>query len=355
MSIITEPEVIEEQAVSPESQHEPSRRIPPKQRKKRRTFKGLAIVELLAILGLGSFIAWQNFIEPQTQDTKQNTPQQEAVLEPEVRTRPVIEKEETFYQLDGKKILVNDDTYGEIFMPVFRDVPASSHNNDNFVTRNGYSFYKENGAVTSIAGIDVSEHQGDIDWNQVKAAGIDFVMVRVGYRTYGSGVITFDENFKKNIEGASAAGIKVGAYFFSQAQTTDEAVEEADAVIDALDPYDITYPVVFDWELIYGDSARTDKVSVEALADCCIAFCERVRSAGYTPMIYQNKNTAMMKLDLPRVKDYDFWLAEYSEKPTYYYDYQIWQYASDGYIPGISGSVDLNVSFRDYSTAAVSN
>lgn len=329
----------------------PDKKAVQPKRKKSKSYAGLAIFELLAILGLGCFITWQNFIEPQLDDRKTvpastQSAQQE---EPQVRTRAVIEKEESFYQLSGKKILMHDDTYGEIYMPVFEDVPACTLDLDNLITRNGYSFYKEGNEVTSIAGIDVSEHQTSIDWQQVRDAGIEFVMVRVGYRTYGGGNITLDANFRENIEGASAAGLKVGVYFFSQAANTDEAIEEADAVIDAIEPYDITYPVVFDWELIYGDSARTDTVTVEALADCCIAFCERVRSAGYTPMIYQNKNTALMKLDLPRLKDYDFWLAEYNDAPSYYYDFQIWQYASDGFIPGIEGEVDLNIAFKDYS------
>lgn len=271
--------------------------------------------------------------------------------DPQVRTRAVIDKEETFYQLDGKKIILSDSTYGEIFLPVYEDVPACSLDMDSIITRNGYSFYKENGEITSIPGIDVSTHQGTIDWEQVKAAGIEFAMIRVGYRTYGGGEIKFDESFTENLAGAQAAGIKTGVYFFSQAISTDEAIEEADAVIDAIAPYDVTYPVVYDWEIIYDDDARTDSVSVDVLTDSCIAFCERVKSAGYTPMIYQNKRTTLFKLDLPRLQDYDFWLAEYGDEPTYYYDYQMWQYSSTGTIPGISGDVDLNISFKDYSNS----
>ena len=220
---------------------------------------------------------------------------------------------------------------------------------DQLVTRNGYSFYTENGEITSIAGIDVSEHQGVIDWQKVKDSGIEFAIIRVGYRTYGGGEITLDTTFEDNLRNAEKAGIKLGVYFYSQAVTPEEAIEEADIVIDAIEPYDITYPVVFDWELIYNDSARTDKVSVDTLAECCISFCERVKSAGYTPMIYQNKNTSMFKLDLPRLQEYDFWLAEYDDKPTYYYDYQMWQYTAAGKVPGINGDVDLNICFKDYS------
>ena len=129
----------------------------------------------------------------------------------------------------------------------------------------------------------------------------------------------------------------------------EEAVEEAQLVIDNLKNLDITYPVVYDWEIIYDDTARTDDVPVDILTDSCIAFCESVKEAGYTPMIYQNKKTTMFKLDLNRLTDYDFWLAEYNSEPTYYYDFTMWQYTSTGSVPGIEGDVDLNICFKDYS------
>lgn len=327
-------------------------------KKKRKTYKGLAITELIIILGLVCGLSWDLFIrdrgnsknEPAVPASKQVSASSSE--DPGARTKAVIEKEETFYQLSGKKILYNDGALGQVYLPVFENVPACSLDMNDLVTRNGYSFYRENGNITSIAGIDVSEYQHDINWEQVKAAGVDFAIIRVGYRTYGGGELNFDTKFKENIEQADAAGVKVGVYFFSQAVTTEEAIEEADFVLDAIKPYNITYPVVFDWELIYGETARTDSVTVDMLADCCVSFCERVKSAGYTPMIYQNKNTSLMKLDLPRLTAYDFWLAEYNTAPTYYYDFQMWQYSSTGYIPGIEGSVDMNICFRDYSAPA---
>lgn len=317
---------------------------------KRNKFKALCIVETLIIAALSGGLIWNSFLKDKFDENGKTVPVNGGSVG-EVRTRPVIEKEETFYQLDGKKILMQNSVYGEVFMPVFADVPACSLDMNSLVTRNGYAFYKENEEITSIAGIDVSEHQGDIDWNAVKNAGIEFAIIRVGYRTYGGGEITLDTTFEQNLRNADAAGIKTGVYFFSQAIDPEEAIKEADAVIDAIRPYNITYPVIFDWELIIGDSARTDTMTVDNLADACISFCERVKSAGYTPMIYQNKNTTMFKLDLPKLKDYDFWLAEYGDKPTYYYDYQMWQYSSTGKVPGISGEVDMNISFKDYSTA----
>ena len=305
-------------------------------------FKVIALLEAMIILFMAVVFVGFIFIRGRKDAVAA------AAQDPEVRTRAVIEKEETYYQLDGKKILMHDTTLGEVFVPVYSDVPASDIDTDKIVTRNGYSFYMEGDTVKSTTGVDISEHQGEIDWGKVKGAGIDFAIIRAGYRTYGGGVVTMDESFTDNLEKAHAAGIDTGVYFFSQATTTDEAIEEADAVLDAISGYDIKYPVVYDWELIFDDHARTDEVGVETLADCCIAFCERVRSAGYTPMIYQNKSTAMHKLDLPRLKDYGFWLAEYGDKPTYYYRYDIWQYSSDGTVPGINGRVDLNICFRDY-------
>lgn len=242
----------------------------------------------------------------------------------------------------------NDASVGEVNMP------ADNTNESPDITvpeirKNSYSFYKDKDMTTSIDGIDVSEFQGYIDWQQVKNAGIEFAFIRIGCRTYEDGGIIFDERFKENLYSADRAGIKTGVYFFSQALTVEEALEEADAVIEAIKPFNITYPVVFDWEIIAEDYARTDNISIESLSDCCVAFCERIKEAGYTPMIYQNKSTLLYNVDLPRIQEYDIWLAEYNDEPTYYYDFKIWQYADNGHVPGISSEVDLNVSFKDYS------
>lgn len=253
------------------------------------------------------------------------------------------------YDLSGYKILLSNDTYGEVYLPVLENVPAFSKNVDQIATRNGRKYYIEDGKITSHLGVDVSAHQQEIDWAQVKASGIEFAMIRVGYRTYSGGKVTADGNFQKNIQNAQAAGIKVGAYFFSQAVSEAEAIEEAQFVEQALAGYRLEYPVVYDWELIYNDDARTDNIPVDTLTDSCIAFCDIIRSAGYRPMIYQNKRTSLLKLDLPRLQGIDFWLAEYGRIPTYYYDFSMWQYACKGKVPGIAGDVDMNISFTDYS------
>ncbi|NLP26977.1 MAG: glycoside hydrolase [Clostridiales bacterium] len=249
---------------------------------------------------------------------------------------------------DDAKVFFHDFSLGEVWIPLLKDVPLSPYKDENYKMVNGLKHYYEDDELKSIAGIDVSIHQGDINWEKVKAAGIDFAMIRVGYTGYQTGESYIDSNFKKNIEGALNAGLDVGAYFFSQAINVEEAIREAELMLDAIKDYKITYPVVYDWEVIYDDEARTDGMSVNMLTNATIAFCETVKSAGYTPMVYANRKQAYLKLDLSRLKDYDFWLAEYNPTTSYTYNYQIWQYSSTGRIDGIKGDVDLNISFIDY-------
>ena len=253
------------------------------------------------------------------------------------------------YETTGQKIFLRDAEAGEIWIPVLADVPACEYQTDQYVTRNGLMYYTEDGKVTSKFGIDVSAHQEEIDWPTVRKAGVEFAMIRAGYRGYTGGSLVIDDCFEQNMQGAQDAGIDVGVYFYSQAITPEEALEEAELVLSLIADKKITYPVVYDWELVTNDVARTDDVSVRTLIQCSIAFCERIRQAGYIPMVYQNKRTSLLKLDLPELTDYDFWLAEYNDEASYYYNYQMWQYASDGIVPGVNGNVDVNICFKDYT------
>lgn len=238
----------------------------------------------------------------------------------------------------------------EYRIPIIPSVPKHNYNWENVKTsQNGLKYYTENGKKVSYEGIDVSSHQKDIDWKKVKAAGIDFAIIRVGFRGYGTGAIVPDEYFTKNIEGALAAGIKVGVYFFSQAINEAEAVEEAELVLEQIKNYNITYPVVYDAEDISNDTARTDGLLGAQITSNCIAFCDKIKAAGYTPMIYANKRWFLTRLDLTRLTDYDLWHAAYVDAPDTPYMYTMWQYSSSGKVDGINGSVDLNISFVDYS------
>lgn len=206
----------------------------------------------------------------------------------------------------------------------------------------------EKNGITSKMGIDVSEFQGgDIDWKQVKDSGIEFVIVRVGYRAYGeSGELVKDAMFEQNIEGALEAGLEVGVYFFSQAITPGEAVEEAEFVLDLIRPYKITGPVVYDTEEIKGDTARTDGNTRQEFTNYCKVFCDTVEHAGYDSMIYANMKWMAFTLDMEELTDYDFWYADYHELPQNPYDYAIWQYSETGAVPGINANVDLNIWFE---------
>ncbi len=224
----------------------------------------------------------------------------------------------------------------------------------NFLTKNGRKYYVEDGAIKSRIGIDVSVYQGDINWQKVKASGVDFVIIRLGFRGYVSGKLVLDSNFIKNIEGALAADLDVGVYFFSQAITTREAVEEAKMCLKYLAPYKnkITYPVAIDTEFVNSSTARTNRRNVtnKVRTDVCIAFCETVKNAGYKPMVYSNENWLLNNIQLSRLNNYDIWYARYGAKTlTYPYDFEIWQFTGSGKVDGISVAVDINIGLKDYS------
>lgn len=227
------------------------------------------------------------------------------------------------------------------------NVPKNEYREDAFVSVGGFTIYTAADAASHI-GIDVSTHQGVIDWQQVKMAGVEFAMIRTGYRGYTGGDIYQDANFEANIQGALAAGLDVGVYFFSQAVSEEEAVEEARAILDWIAEYDVTYPVVFDWEEITQEEARTDEVEPEVVTECVKAFCNTIQEAGYIPMVYFNKNQGYEIMNLEELEGYEFWLAGYSESPSFEYAFEMWQYSSTGTVPGIEGNVDLNICLVDY-------
>ena len=195
-------------------------------------------------------------------------------------------------------------------------------------------------------GVDVSKYQGKINWQRVKESGIDFAIVRIGYRGYGNaGNLKADDYYARNIEEARKVGMDVGGYFFSQAINEEEAVEEADFVIGLLDGYELQLPVVYDPELIRDDVARTDEVTGEQFTANTVAFCERIKEAGYQPMIYSNMVWESELFDLKQLQDYPIWYADYEPIPQTPYNFVMWQYTEKGYVDGINGIVDRNVWF----------
>ena len=186
------------------------------------------------------------------------------------------------------------------------------------VARNSYDaagFYKEDGflrygdgTLGSEVGVDISSHQQSVDWEAVKSAGVDFAILRAGYRGYTEGAIQEDETFLTNLAAAKAAGLKVGVYFFSQALDKAEAVEEAEFVLNLLDGAELDYPIFFDWEDIEAE-ARTDGMDSVTLTACAVAFCKRVELNGYRAGVYFNQRFGFEEFDLRDLQDYELWLA----------------------------------------------
>ncbi|MDD3394215.1 MAG: glycoside hydrolase family 25 protein [Anaerotignum sp.] len=198
-------------------------------------------------------------------------------------------------------------------------------------------------------GIDVSKYQGDIDWGKVKNDGIEFAILRGGYRGSGNGEIVLDEKFLENIQQATEAGIKIGVYFFSQAITEAEAIEEANFLLEHTKEYTITYPFVFDMEKFGVEENRIDTLTIEERTAISRAFCDTIQESGKKAMIYGGNSWFLYRLQPSEIQYYDLWLAEYSSEPSYPYEFQIWQYSDAGMVDGIATKVDMNLSFCDYS------
>lgn len=224
-------------------------------------------------------------------------------------------------------------------------LPPSELAAECFGTSNGYKTYTSP-TILGTLGIDVSEHQGSIDWAVVAASDVDYAIIRAGYRGYTDGTTNEDLSFRYNIEGALENGLEVGIYFFSQALNEEEAIAEAKTVLELISGYDIQYPIYYDWEPIDNDTARTDTISGTELTNCALAFCQTIEDAGYQAGVYFNLSLAAHLYHLYDLRDYDFWLAEYQDTPSFPFAIHMWQYTSEGTVPGISTTVDLNLSFQ---------
>ena len=206
-----------------------------------------------------------------------------------------------------------------------------------------YTFGGNGGLQSQSRGIDVSKFQGSINWSQVKASGVDFAIIRVGYRGYGSGALVEDSQFRANIQGASSAGIPVGLYFYSQAVNEEEAVEEASMVLSLCGGYRLNYPIYYDTEYVAG--GRANGISRETRTACAVAFCETIRNAGYSAGVYSYASWFYNSLSYANISKYSIWIAQYRDTLDFKYSYKIWQYSSKGRVPGISANVDMNIAY----------
>ena len=243
---------------------------------------------------------------------------------------------------DGKHTLITNRDGSEEWVLISPYLTKNTFDFTKMEDKAGLKRYMENGRKTSYVGVDISKHT---------AAGVDYVMIRLGSRGYSTGQITLDENFKENIEGAIEAQLNVGVYFYSQAISQDEAVQEANFVAQNLEPYraHVKYPVAFNMGFVSNDKSRIEGLSREDKTAVTVSFLDAVRASGYVPMVYGDKEWLLKEVDLTKLQDYDVWLSQEEEIPDYPYRYAMWQYNTDGVLNGIDGGADLNICFVNYS------
>lgn len=227
-------------------------------------------------------------------------------------------------------------------------VPRHNLDMENFVTGDdGYLHYSSEDISDTKVGIDVSSYQGDIDWKAVAdSRNIDFAMIRVGYRGYGSeGKLDTDSRYEDNLKGAQENKVPMGVYFFTEAINYDEGVEEANYVLSLIEDYNVTYPVVIDTEYVNDSNARANDISNSDRTDAIVGFCETIKASGHTPMIYASRNWFVQNMDIDRLGEYELWVAQYANVPYFPYKFTGWQYTYEGSVPGIEAPVDINVWF----------
>ncbi len=314
---------VETMPVEPQRKHPRSRQIRPQ-----RNYTGLLVLILLltlvSALSCGGifYLYWQSL-----------RPQEEELVPEPIEIEEIKEVEYI--------------SFGSYTLPINDALATNDYDQDAFVVGDdGIISYGD-----ARLGIDVSSHQGEIDWQAVADDGVSFAIIRLGFRGYGQeGVILLDEYFHQNMTRAQEAGIDVGVYFFSQATSVWETLEEAYFVLEHLDGYTLELPVVFDWEFIDNISiARTNGTSGQCITLYNQVFNEQLQKAGYDTMVYFNQTLAYLYLELDLLDDNPLWLASYRNNPTYYYYFDIWQYTDSGSINGIEGPVDLNLMLNDFT------
>ena len=243
-------------------------------------------------------------------------------------------------------LVINDIS---LLMKTEADIDAEAEDSAQEISDKDKTEIKKAQAVSgsSTLGIDVSKWQGEIDWDKVKNSGIDFVIIRCGYRGSVTGSLVEDPYFLQNIKGATSSGLKVGVYFFTQAINEVEAVEEASMVVSLLGDYELQYPVFIDTEGAGGEG-RADNLDVETRTMVCEAFCRTIENAGFEAGVYASRNWYNNNLNTSELEDYVIWLAEYRSAPLYQGYYRMWQYTSKGKVDGIEGNVDMNISYMGY-------
>ncbi len=252
---------------------------------------------------------------------------------------------------DGKHTLVTYADGSEEWVLISPYLTKNTYDFSGLSTSSYIKKYTENGKKISYLGLDVSKRTTAVSFDSVKAAGVDYVMIRVGARGYATGQLSLDDNFTEMIEGAIDAGLDIGVYFYSQAISDEEATEELNFVLENIEPYReyITYPVAFDMEAVANTASRIDSLTKTERTSIAETFLEGVTDAGYIPMLCGNKEWLIKNVDLSSLQKYDVWLFQEQDEPDYPYQFVMWRYTTTGILGGVTGDADLSLCFVSYA------
>lgn len=260
------------------------------------------------------------------------------------------EEKEADPSTDGKhtKLVAEDGT--EEWVSINPYLTKNTYDYSGLVYQYPIMKYYEDSEKVSRVGVSVSADDGDVNFNRLKKAGVDFAMIRIGSRGYGSGNLMADDMFYENVRKATEAGMDIGVTFFSQAITKEEALEEAQRVIEGLQGFTVVYPVVFDMEYIRNDTARVQGLSKDAKTEIAMTFMDAIEQVGYKTMLYGDKEWLIRKVDLSKLIGYDVWLSQEQDTPDYPYKYTMWEYTKNAKIDGMKEPAHLSVCFIDYAS-----
>jgi GH25 family lysozyme M1 (1,4-beta-N-acetylmuramidase) len=287
----------------------------------------------------------------EAEETPKSTYEEKAEKDRQEQEEKAEQKAQEDPSLDGKHTLVTNRDGSQEWVLINSYLKKNTYDFTRLEEKNGLKKYVDGGKTLSYLGADLSKYNGDVNFASMKAAGVDYVMIRVGSRGYNTGKITLDEKFNDYIKAASEAGLRIGVYFASQAISQEEASQEADFVLQNLAPYQasITYPVAFDMEFATNDEARIDGLRTADRTAIATTFLDKIKNAGYIPMVYGNKEWLIKEVDMTGLQQYDVWLSQEEEAPDYPYQFTMWQYTTDGVLNGVPGDVGLDISFVNYS------
>lgn len=221
------------------------------------------------------------------------------------------------------------------------ETESETLDDSKWITQDGFMVYDDL-AYGSVTGIDVSEWVNDVNWQEVKDAGIDFAILRVGYRGYETARFVFDNSLHTFLNGCNEVDLPVGVYFVSQAINEKEAEEEAEKVLENIRGYEVTMPIYIDLEGA-GETARTKGLTAEEYTQIVNAFCRRIEKEGYRAGVYSNENWIKAHLNWDDLTEWDLWFAKYTKVPSTDHSFNMWQYSATAVIPGVEKECDLNV------------